>query len=366
MKKVVTINLNGRAYQVEEAGYDALQDYLARTEKTLSKNPDKTEIVADIEQAIAEKCDSVLTGGKNVVSSEQITSVLEKVGPVHETEADSTEEAESVSASAETQRKLYRLPKDEKIAGVCAGLAAYFGTDVTVMRLIFVLLLFITQGFMILIYIALAIVMPEAKKPEEVALAYGRPGTAKQIVERVKEVATDKDTIARVGEVINVVGKALAKIIAIAAALVFGSLTLSWLWVLSAIGVGNVTFYDELASFNWLQQLVLATAVYIVVALPFFMIVRALERVGKPESEKTQRNSVLIDGTMVALLVAATVVISAFAAVYTDRIGEYIKTHDGKLRVGTHTICIDENKCGDASPSDLMPEIQKPVKPDRL
>ena len=33
MKKVVTINLNGRAYQVEEAGYEELQVYLSKAEK---------------------------------------------------------------------------------------------------------------------------------------------------------------------------------------------------------------------------------------------------------------------------------------------------------------------------------------------
>ena len=52
MKKVVTINLNGRAYQVEEAGYEAMKTYLAKAEKTLEANPDKDEILADIEQAI--------------------------------------------------------------------------------------------------------------------------------------------------------------------------------------------------------------------------------------------------------------------------------------------------------------------------
>ena len=29
MQKVISINLNGHAYQVDEAGYDALRDYLA-------------------------------------------------------------------------------------------------------------------------------------------------------------------------------------------------------------------------------------------------------------------------------------------------------------------------------------------------
>jgi len=62
------------------------------------------------------------------------------------------------------QKKLYRLPKQGMIAGVVAGLAEYFSMDVTVLRMLFVVLLFATGGFMILVYIIAAIVMPEPGK----------------------------------------------------------------------------------------------------------------------------------------------------------------------------------------------------------
>jgi|WetSurMetagenome_2_1015567.scaffolds.fasta_scaffold668136_1 phage shock protein C len=56
-------------------------------------------------------------------------------------------------------KKLYRSRSDEMIAGVCGGLADYFELDPTIVRLIFVLLLFAgTGGFWI--YIILWIVMP--------------------------------------------------------------------------------------------------------------------------------------------------------------------------------------------------------------
>ena len=110
MKRVTTINLNGRAYQVEEEGYEALKAYLDKAEKTLAHNPDKEDIVNDIEQAIADKCDAELTSGKNVVSARVVQGILEKVGPVHETD-DYDDEKVEVSTQQE-QRKLYRLPKD--------------------------------------------------------------------------------------------------------------------------------------------------------------------------------------------------------------------------------------------------------------
>ncbi|HYM36036.1 MAG TPA: hypothetical protein VET48_11605, partial [Steroidobacteraceae bacterium] len=82
MNKVVIANLNGNAYQLEEAGYEALRQYLDRAAAQLKDNPDKAEIIADLEQAIAEKCASYLGSHKNVVSSEEIAQILKQMGPV--------------------------------------------------------------------------------------------------------------------------------------------------------------------------------------------------------------------------------------------------------------------------------------------
>jgi phage shock protein C len=39
-----------------------------------------------------------------------------------------------------TSKKLYRIPEKGMIGGVCAGLAGYLATDVTIVRLIFAFL----------------------------------------------------------------------------------------------------------------------------------------------------------------------------------------------------------------------------------
>ena len=59
------------------------------------------------------------------------------------------------------ERKLYKDPSNQMIAGVCSGLGNYLGVDVTIMRLLFVALALL-GGPGILIYIVLAIIM---KKP---------------------------------------------------------------------------------------------------------------------------------------------------------------------------------------------------------
>lgn len=57
-------------------------------------------------------------------------------------------------------RKLYRSRTEKKLLGVCGGLAQYMDTDPTVLRLIVVILLFVSFGWAILIYLAMALVMP--------------------------------------------------------------------------------------------------------------------------------------------------------------------------------------------------------------
>lgn len=57
-------------------------------------------------------------------------------------------------------KKLYRRPKEGKIFGVAAGLAEYFEIDVTLLRLILVVLVIAGAGFIIPIYLVLALVLP--------------------------------------------------------------------------------------------------------------------------------------------------------------------------------------------------------------
>lgn len=60
-------------------------------------------------------------------------------------------------------KRLYRSRNDRLIGGVCAGLADYFNIDPTVMRLLYILLCFISLGSGVLIYVLLWVIVPESK-----------------------------------------------------------------------------------------------------------------------------------------------------------------------------------------------------------
>ena len=50
---------------------------------------------------------------------------------------------------------------DRKIAGVCAGIADYFGADPTLIRILFVALAVLTGGTFVLAYLIAMVVMPD-------------------------------------------------------------------------------------------------------------------------------------------------------------------------------------------------------------
>jgi phage shock protein PspC (stress-responsive transcriptional regulator) len=195
MNKVITINLGGNAYQLEEGAYDALRAYLETATARLQGNPDRGEILADIEQAIAEKFRALLGSHKTVVVAGEVAAVLAEMGPIEADsgEADASDAKKTGAAGQEptanrgsTPRRLYRIREGAKVSGVCTGIAAYLNLDPTLVRLTFVLLTFF-WGTGLFIYLVMVIVVPEARSPEEKAAASGDPLTAQEFIRRAKE-----------------------------------------------------------------------------------------------------------------------------------------------------------------------------------
>jgi phage shock protein C len=64
--------------------------------------------------------------------------------------------------AAPAPRRLRRILSEKKIAGVCAGFAEYFDTDLTLMRVIWVALLILPPNLGAIAYIVAWAVMPKA------------------------------------------------------------------------------------------------------------------------------------------------------------------------------------------------------------
>jgi phage shock protein PspC (stress-responsive transcriptional regulator) len=193
MQKVININLNGNAYQLDESGYDVLREYLAGAERALEGNPDRQEIIADLEQAIADKCRKFLSPHKSVVEASEIEQIVREMGPIDAPSAENgaasasgTTESQSSAGAEPRPKRLYRIGDGAMIAGVCMGLATYFSVDVTLVRILFALTAFFTKGLGFFAYIMMMFVVPEAKTSEERASAGGAPFNAKEVIDRAK------------------------------------------------------------------------------------------------------------------------------------------------------------------------------------
>lgn len=65
------------------------------------------------------------------------------------------------------KKRLYRIPEKGQLTGVAAGLAEYFEIDVTVVRVLLVVVTFLTSGLAVLVYFAMALILPVRGKRDE-------------------------------------------------------------------------------------------------------------------------------------------------------------------------------------------------------
>ena len=141
MKKVITIHLNNKVFQIEEDAYAYLNNVLNSQWKK-----------QELETQIAERLEQKLDSGKTVITYPDVVDVLYQLGF-------SASEYQSSTARLR-EKRLFRQPKDKMIGGVCTGIGEYFDIDPVIIRVLFVIALFMgTMGFWL--YIILWIIVPK-------------------------------------------------------------------------------------------------------------------------------------------------------------------------------------------------------------
>jgi phage shock protein PspC (stress-responsive transcriptional regulator) len=159
MKKTISINISGILFHIEEDGYMTLKKYLETINRHFSHYQDNQEIISDIENRIAEIFLSNLKNNKQVITADNVNSLIEKMGTIADFKAQELED-EIPNEKEESQdndfykyitppgqenkgyKKLTRLENRKILGGVCAGLAHYLAIDPLWTRLVALLLLF--------------------------------------------------------------------------------------------------------------------------------------------------------------------------------------------------------------------------------
>ena len=188
MKKTLTVNLGGTVFDIDEDAYRLLDNYLSNLKIHFRKEAGADEIIDDIERRISELFAEKLTAGSQVITITDVEEVIARMGKPEDMEAESDSEPSVGNATRTTiHRRLYRNPDDKLLGGVISGMAAYLGWDVTLLRLLLLVVLICGVGTLIPVYIVCWLVIPEARTAAEKLSMRGEAVT----VENIGKTVTD-------------------------------------------------------------------------------------------------------------------------------------------------------------------------------
>ncbi|MBN2612781.1 MAG: PspC domain-containing protein [Bacteroidales bacterium] len=203
MKKAMQISLGGIHFHIDEDAYTLLKEYTDSLREYFSNEGEAgNEIIDDIEQRMAELLNVQISGTKQVVSLTDVKQAIDTLGKIEDFEFNSpgsektNEEEDDPGTDRKDHRRLYRDPDNSVLGGVCGGLGAYFNIDPLIVRILFILMLFINViippfislfGFGVLLYLILWIAVPKARTTAQKLQMHGEPVTVENIKRSVND-----------------------------------------------------------------------------------------------------------------------------------------------------------------------------------
>lgn len=209
------------------------------------------------------------------------------------------------SESPSSDRQLFRNGKDKMLGGVISGLCAYFGgKDVTPWRLLFILLCFMSGSLLLILYLVMWLIVPEAVTAEERLRMRGEQVNFENVNREVMNEMHTTEGHSKSNSNFHSLGRVLLHIllgviiIPLIIFLLLGVIAaISFLFILTAsvVNVSNlglVPHLPELTTWMSLQPAGLSWLFYtwtisglIVVGIPLFALVRTLLSSVKPLSK---------------------------------------------------------------------------------
>ena len=277
MKKTFNINLGGIVFHIDEDAYELLDKYLSNLRIHFSKEEGGEEIVHDMELRISELFSERLNERNQVITLNDVEEIITQMGKPEEFSEETTQDTNSYSESKEKGvKRLFRDPDNKVLGGVCSGIAAYFGWDVIILRIILILLAlpifadgnFIVKGI-VLFYVIAWVIIPEAQTATEKLSMKGM----KVNVENIGKTVTDgfekvndhlqsektKSFLQKLGEgIVSVFGFLIKAALVIAAVcftpVLFIPLVVCFSLLMATIGaIGELPtfFYQTMPAIDW-------------------------------------------------------------------------------------------------------------------
>lgn len=275
MNEVTDIHLGRQAFTISVTAQKELRAYL----DAITKQIDDTDVADEVELRMAELLSERGVSGDKVILPADIEYLKLQLGDPKDFKEDDESARPAVHASNE--KRLFRDPQEAWVAGVASGLAAYFGLDVLLVRILFVAGTFVWGGS-VLLYIVLWLLVPEARTSSDRLQMAGKPITLdslKEVVDRadvrgaaIRANNTLAGPAGRVRDVINGIFRLAVKVIGV-------GLTLFGLMVLVGLAFtgiyllihGNIV-YDNLFPVGFKEHLLVYLAAFVAVIIGIFII----------------------------------------------------------------------------------------------
>jgi len=196
MNKVLNINLGGYPFTIDLDAYAMLEDYLQTIEHHFHDSEGCDEIIADIENRMAELFNEEL-GKRGIVGEKDVQRAIAIMGTPEDFGAEPMEAGPKKSKRKTKSsrnsdgfkfgKKLFRDPEDTQVGGVCSGLAAYFGIEDPLWVRLGFILFGLSGGIAVPLYFILWAITKEAKSPSDRLAMTGEKINVSNIGKKVEE-----------------------------------------------------------------------------------------------------------------------------------------------------------------------------------
>ena len=230
MNEVTRIHLGRQPFTISVEAHKALKNYLAEIKKQVGDN----DVVNEVELRMAELLGERGISGDKVILAGDVDYLKEQLGNPKDF-SEGNEEAPQTASNDISSKRLFRDTDNAMIAGVASGLANYFGVDILLIRILFVVGT-IAWGGGILLYIALWLLVPPAKTSSERLQMLGKPVT----IDGLKEVVDRADIPAAAHRANSVVAPVASRLVSIILKIVGVGFILAGLAALFGLLAGRV------------------------------------------------------------------------------------------------------------------------------
>jgi phage shock protein PspC (stress-responsive transcriptional regulator) len=184
MNKIISINIKGQLFQIDEEAYQELNAYMERLKFHFRKEQGWQEIVDDFETRMFEMFRQE-PGINGFITKTHVAQVIGVLGDPTQFDAEAGHDFSPVLVQSQRKR-LYRNPDDRWLGGVCSGLGYYFNVETLWIRLFF-LILFFGFGSGLLLYLILWVLVPEAKTTQDKMEMKGESISVENIERNIRE-----------------------------------------------------------------------------------------------------------------------------------------------------------------------------------